>query len=369
MPYQVNILVILFGILQSWLVSVALLKKKGQHPSQIYLVLFILVIGLQLTFKAISKGWLWDHARTVYMVSYSFGYLIGPLIYLYFRARRSGPRFQRTDMLHFVMFFLSMIQTLLDEMFGIIIPPSSWSIFPWPSLQLVSLLLYGLAAWKLSGAESNDTRRTLRQFLVCTLAVEMVIIITIAVLIRNISTFPDIRVFFVALTALIYWITYKLISSPSSFAVVNDAPAVKLPVVPTVKYANSGLTKDEGLRILKQLRHAVEEDKMFAQHDITLDAVSKKLGARKHHVSQVINENYHRTFTDLVNTWRLDEARLRLVNPANHHEKISAIAYDVGFSSVSVFTTMFKRRFAMTPSAWRASGGRINVLTLDLAGQ
>lgn len=81
MPYQVNILVLMFGILQSWLLSVALLKRKGQHPSQCYLVLFILVIGLQLTFKAISKGWLWDHARTVYMVSYNFGYLVGPLIY------------------------------------------------------------------------------------------------------------------------------------------------------------------------------------------------------------------------------------------------------------------------------------------------
>ena len=365
MPYQVNMLVLILGILQSWLVGVALLRKKGQHPSQSYLILFIVVVGLQLTFKAISKGWLWDHARTVYMVSYNFGYLIGPLIYLYFRTRRSSARFQRTDMLHVVPFVLSTIQTLLDELFGIIIP----SVFPWPSLQLLSLAGYGLAAWKLSNAEPNGARRTLRQFLVSTVAVEIVIIITIAVMVRNNDMMPDIRVLFVALTALIYWITYKLISSPSSFTVVDDIPDVKRQVAAAVKYANSGLTKDESLRILTQLRHAIEEDKMFAQHDITLDDVSKKLGARKHHLSQVVNEHYSRSFTDLVNTWRLNEARSRLANPACRHEKISAIAYDVGFSSVSVFTTMFKKRFNVTPSACRVSGGRINVLTQDLDGQ
>jgi len=342
----------LFGILQSWLVSVALLRKKERHPSQTYLVLFIIVVGLQLTFKAISKGWLWEHARTIYMVSYNLGYLIGPLIFFYFRARRSPIRFKIADILHVVPFVLSTSQTLLDEIFGIIIP----SLVPWPSLQLLSLLLYGLFAWNLSNSEPKDVRPTLRQFLVLTLVVETVIIITIAIMVRNIDTFPDVRALFVALTALIYWITYKLISSPSTFSVAVNTPEIKSQFA-NVKYANSGLTKVESLRILTQLQHTIDVDKIFAQHDITLDDVSKKLGARKHHLSQVINENYQRSFTDLVNTWRLNEARSRLVDPASHNQKISTIAYDVGFSSDSVFTTMFKKKFGVTPSAYRAMSG------------
>ena len=341
----------MFGILQSWLVSVALLRKKERHASQTYLVLFILVVGLQLTFKAISKDWLWEHARTIYMVAYNFGYLIGPLIYFYFRARRSPIHFQFTNIVHLVPFVVSTIQTLLDEILGIIIP----SVFPWPSLQLLSLLVYGIAAWKLSNFEPKNAQRTLKQFLVSTLVVETVIIITIAIMVRNHDWFPDIRALFVALTVLIYWISYKLISSPSAFTVVNDEPELKRQSANTVKYANSGLTKDESLRILTQLQHAIDVDMIFAQHNITLEDVSKKLGARKHHLSQVINENYHQSFTDLMNSWRLNEAQSRLLDPANEGEKISTIAYDVGFSSVSVFTTLFKKKFGITPSACRSS--------------
>ncbi len=354
MPYQLNILVLFFGILQSWLIGFALSRKKESHPSLIYLILFILVVGLQLTFKAISKAWLWEHARTVYMVSYNLGYLIGPLIYFYFRARCSPFKFRTIHLLHFVPFIVSAFQTLLDEVFGIIIP-SFLPFLPWPGLQLISLFAYGVAAWKLNDAGTNDVRRTMKQFLVSVLTVEAIIVMTIALLVRNFESWPDIRSIFVILTALMYWITYKLISAPASFSVHRDAPVVELRKSSVVKYANSGLTPEERQRILAQLQTAIDHGKLFTQPDINLDVVADRLAARKHHVSQVINEHYNRSFTELVNNWRLEEARSRLLDPALKQQKIAAVAYDVGFSSVSVFTTMFKKRFNVTPSSFRAA--------------
>jgi AraC-like DNA-binding protein len=42
-----------------------------------------------------------------------------------------------------------------------------------------------------------------------------------------------------------------------------------------------------------------------------------------------------------------------LTDPKYRKLTISAIAYDCGFSSVSSFNTMFRKKFQSTPSAYR----------------
>ena len=55
--------------------------------SNLYLSAFLIVVGLQLTFKVISKTWVMDNALIPYVISYKLPYLIGPLLYLFVRSR------------------------------------------------------------------------------------------------------------------------------------------------------------------------------------------------------------------------------------------------------------------------------------------
>lgn len=350
--HNLSIAILSFGIFQSGLLSVALLRRKHQHPSNIFLVFFVLVIALQLTFKVVSKDWLWYNVRTIYMISYNYGYLIGPLIYLFFRSQRTGVIFKKTDWLHFLPFVIRTIQTLFDEVFGIIYYLPFNNLFPWPSLQIASMICYGVFAWRSIGKGN----RPMKQFLIVVIAVESIIMLTIIYLVNNNMTAPDLRPVFLILTGLIFWITYLLVSSPDVFTVQREIPMLKLVTSAATKYANSGLRNEEQQSILAALKHAIDKEQIFLQPDITIDHVAQKLAVSKHHLSQVINQNFGHSFTELVGNWRLDEAQRRLLSPAHRGEKISAIAFDLGFNSVSVFNTAFKRRFKTTPSAFRSEG-------------
>jgi AraC-like DNA-binding protein len=345
----ITVAAVSFGILQCVLVAVALIRKKSNHPSTIYLILFLAVVALQLTLKLISKGWLWENVRTFYMISYNYGYLIGPAIFLFIRSQQSRRPFKWSYLSHLVPFAIATSLTVADEVFGIIYePPFRW-LFPWPSLQIISILFYTMAAWRLTKPEHQSIRR----FLVITFVTESMVMMTIRFLVSNLSMAPDLRFVFMFLTALIYWITYKLIASPDTFSMRHDIPVIQMIAGPTIKYANSGLRAEQTQRIMSDLRQLIDKEQLFLQPEITIDQVAERLKISKHHLSQIVNQDLGHTFNNLVYNWRLNEAQKRLLDPKFRDLKIAAIAYDLGFSSVSVFTRMFKKRFGVTPSALR----------------
>ncbi len=90
MTHQVNIFILLFGALQGILLSLWMIRYEKKRISNRYLSAFLIVVGLQLTFKVISKTWVMDHALIPYVISYKLPYLIGPLLYLFVRSRRRG---------------------------------------------------------------------------------------------------------------------------------------------------------------------------------------------------------------------------------------------------------------------------------------
>src|SRR5688572_12547387 len=107
MTHQLNIFLLLFGALQGGLLSLLLFRNRRGRLANAYFALFITVVGLQLIFKVITKTWLMDHASFSYNVSYNFPYLIGPLLYLYIKARKENL-FNKKDLLHFIPFAISM---------------------------------------------------------------------------------------------------------------------------------------------------------------------------------------------------------------------------------------------------------------------
>ena len=91
----------------------------------------------------------------------------------------------------------------------------------------------------------------------------------------------------------------------------------------------------------------------IAQHKtepLSLSAVAKAAGASVFHFCKVFHKATGLKFTDYVARVRLEEARTQLLNP---NRRISEIAYDVGFQSLTQFNRMFKRVFGQSPSEFR----------------
>ena len=83
---------------------------------------------------------------------------------------------------------------------------------------------------------------------------------------------------------------------------------------------------------------------------LSLSAVAKAAGASVFHFCKVFHKATGLKFTDYVARVRLEEARTQLLNP---NRRISEVAYDVGFQSLTQFNRMFKRVFGQSPSEFR----------------
>ena len=87
---------------------------------------------------------------------------------------------------------------------------------------------------------------------------------------------------------------------------------------------------------------------------LSLSAVAQAAGASVFHFCKVFRKSTGLKFTDYVARVRLEEARTQLLNP---NRRISEIAYDVGFQSLTQFNRMFKRVFGQSPSEFRSQLG------------
>ncbi len=79
-------------------------------------------------------------------------------------------------------------------------------------------------------------------------------------------------------------------------------------------------------------------------------------GKSQEHVTRSMHDHYGQTPTEFINTIRLDRAAYRMRAST---DDILSIAYSVGFNNSSHFIALFKKRYGVTPSAYRRQSARI----------
>jgi AraC-like DNA-binding protein/ligand-binding sensor protein len=100
--------------------------------------------------------------------------------------------------------------------------------------------------------------------------------------------------------------------------------------------------------IVLKAREYIENHK---NEELSLADVAKAAGASVFHFCKVFHKATGLKYTDYVARVRLEDARTRLLNP---NLRVSEIAYDVGFQSLTQFNRTFKRVFRQSPSEFRA---------------
>jgi AraC-like DNA-binding protein len=81
--------------------------------------------------------------------------------------------------------------------------------------------------------------------------------------------------------------------------------------------------------------------------------LSDKLGTQAYQVSQAINEGLKKNFYDLVNNYRVQEAKRLLLHPKNVNYTVLSIGFEAGFNSKTTFNTVFKKFTGMTPTEYK----------------
>ena len=100
--------------------------------------------------------------------------------------------------------------------------------------------------------------------------------------------------------------------------------------------------------MVSKARRYIEEHKA---EKVSLSAVAAAVGASVFHFCKVFHKSTGLTFTDFLARVRAETARAQLLNP---NRRISEIAYDVGFQSLTQFNRTFRRIYGQSPSQFRA---------------
>ncbi|MFK7811134.1 MAG: helix-turn-helix domain-containing protein [Maribacter sp.] len=122
---------------------------------------------------------------------------------------------------------------------------------------------------------------------------------------------------------------------------------------PSLKYSNKKIKTSEAENLIAQLNHLMEKEKFFTNADLKLSDVANKMNILPHTLSQLINDNLGKSFTSLINEYRVQEAKDLI--QSNTHIKLEAVGYDCGFNSKSTFYSVFKKITKTTPAKYKES--------------
>ena len=131
------------------------------------------------------------------------------------------------------------------------------------------------------------------------------------------------------------------------------------------KYAKSQLDDRVRARIRRKLERVLQVEQIYRDPELSLSALSRALNEREHYVSQVISQDLHTTFYEIVNRHRIEQAKqLLLQSPAL---SVLEIAMAVGFNAKSTFNAAFRRLTGVTPREYRATTRQSTDLAVDQA--
>jgi AraC-like DNA-binding protein len=114
-----------------------------------------------------------------------------------------------------------------------------------------------------------------------------------------------------------------------------------------------GLSKEKMDAIVARTVGLMEQEKLYQETELTLQNLADKLQVPSYQVSQAINDGLKKNFYDLVNSYRVEEAKRLLLDPRNRNYKILSVGFDAGFNSKTTFNTVFKKFTGVSPSDFR----------------
>jgi AraC-like DNA-binding protein len=107
-------------------------------------------------------------------------------------------------------------------------------------------------------------------------------------------------------------------------------------------------------KLLKsRLQQLLEDERIYTKKDLRIVDVSARLNTNRTYVSRVINQEYGKSFSDLINYYRFKEARQMLISKEYALLSVSEIAQRAGFPSESSFYRIFKKETGVSPGDWR----------------
>ncbi|MEP5611650.1 MAG: helix-turn-helix domain-containing protein [Cyclobacteriaceae bacterium] len=269
--------------------------------------------------------------RTSVYAGISHQFAIGPFLYFYFLSKLQD-RFvwKKTFYIHLVPYFILIIMS----------PFLTWSFWKFGGLWLsyLSILVYFLLSLYSFVKHKAFVDKGTAKWLGGLLVVIFILLFAYSpALFRYVGYVGGAMLYSIAI----------LISG--YFMLINKGSVSFF----RTKYETSSLKPERVGEIRELIEASMNKNRSYLNPELSMIGLAKEISVSSHHLSRVINQEFESSFTDYINSFRIEEAKKRLLDSSYDHLKLSAMVFECGFNSVPTFNTLFKKKYKMTPSEFR----------------
>jgi len=324
------------GAIQSFFIGGYFISiRKGRRLSNTILGLLLLAIGLR-----VAKSTLWlfygDVSEVILNIGFGAHLTVVPLLMIYISSFDGGFKWRWYYYLHFIPFgAVILLSTELTT-------ANFWYVGGYSALlyhSLVYLLISLFIYVKKAGDEavfSGKAKVWIRTLYLSVALFCLAYFLNYEMRLTSYMTGP------VIYSGIIYFLSFYVLKHHAFFT--EDRKG---------KYRNIQLDADEIVSYRDKIKSIVEDEKCYLQPDFTLSQLSDKTKIAKHLLSNLFNVHLNVSFTDYTNQFRINKAIELLNDPSYDNLKISAIAYECGFNTLSAFNSAFKKNTNATPSEFK----------------
>jgi len=115
--------------------------------------------------------------------------------------------------------------------------------------------------------------------------------------------------------------------------------------------SNYHINQELGDHLCEKIQNYFIEKKPYLDSNFHIDNLAHDLKVGKHHLSYVINSRFKKSFFELINSYRIEEAKIKLKEISRSHS-VDSIGYEVGFNTKSAFYRAFKKFTNQTPAQY-----------------
>jgi AraC-like DNA-binding protein len=378
--------ILYIGISQTFLAGILMVAKKPRMLANQILAAWLLLICTEMVIVLLNETLI--DLYTIKILPFTYG----PLLLLYARwMTTEHPVFHSRFLWHFSPFFVFLVASLvfIDEpvmsgTHGFLVTDRFVSFrIVYAVTFFISITTYSVATFVVilrhqkqlfqlvSYSSGRITLQWLKGLSITFYMGYVVMFIFGGVdLLVGFMPFDPYEISFIGLTILTFLFTIFGFNQPSIFEEVVREPSIEeaaeqengesteeteedKPV--QKKYARSGLKEKDVAKYLNRIEEHMATNKPYLDRELNIYDLSSQLNIPRHFLSELINEYMGMNFYSLVNDYRVEEVKRRIVNPKYKHLTILAIAYDAGFNAKSSFNTIFKEKTGMTPSEYQQS--------------
>jgi AraC-like DNA-binding protein len=366
MTHVVNFILII-GILLNLLVLAGLIRlKKRKLPQQILIVFWIFVlINILHSYAALNE--LWSFNRTTFIFEDGSRFVLAPLIYLYFKSLFfKQTHFVKKNSVHFIPFIVYFLVYTIPRLVNILNEPDVFThlyvIYQYVNITLIKDLFF-IAYCYLTLQLFYRIKKTRKQhysdikekdfawleiFLVSISAVIVVdLIITLSEILFKYSVSWDGYITLTFLIIAMVYLGYNGLKQSTIFL-----PYFLLEKQP----ANSNYTvskASESNALKATIEEILKTKEIYLKPDLTLRVLAEEANLSERRLSSFLNNEMQVSFYDLINSYRIDEAKKRLTSGDFEKYTIEAVGQSCGFNSRSSFFKIFKKETGVSPSAFK----------------